>query len=89
MFRNSVPRGFKKYDLSTNVDGFENQKVLIEKIPDYHMILANDKLNKEYTFYDDGHDPESNDDEEVNHVENKSGKEYDDTEVNFNERPDN
>ena len=53
------------------------------------MILANDKLNKEYTFYDDGHDPESNDDEEVNHVENKSGKEYDDTKVNFNERPDN
>ena len=47
MFRNSVPRGFKKYGLSTNVDGFENQKVLIEKIPDYQMILANDKLNKE------------------------------------------
>lgn len=88
MFRNSIPRGFKKYGLSTNADGFENQKVLIEKIPDYQMILANDKLNKEYT-YDDGHDPESNDDEEVNHVENKSGKEYDDTEVNFNERPEN
>ena len=32
------------------MDGFENQKVLIEKIPDYQMILANDKLSKEYTF---------------------------------------
>ena len=50
MFRNLIPRGFKKYGLSTNADGFENQKVLIEKIPDYQMILANDKLSKEYTF---------------------------------------
>ena len=71
------------------MDGSENQKVLIEKISDYQMILANDKLNKEYTFYDDDHDPESNDDEMEDHVENKSDKEYVDTEINFNERPDN
>ena len=52
------------------------------------MILANDKLNKEYIFYDDGHDGESNDDE-GDHVENESGtKENVDTEVNFNERSD-
>ena len=71
------------------MDGSENQKVLIEKISDYQMILANDKLNKECTFYDDDHDPESNDDEMEDHVENKSDKEYVDTEINFNERPDN
>ena len=67
------------------MDGSENQKVLIEKIPDHQMILANDKLNKEYIFYDDGHDGESNDDK-GDHVENESGtKENVDTEVNFNE----
>ena len=52
------------------------------------MILANDKLNKKYIFYDDGHDGQSNDDED-DHIENESGnKENVDTEVNFNDRSD-
>ena len=35
--RISVVKGFKKYSLSTNVNGSKNQEVYIEKIPDYQM----------------------------------------------------
>ena len=48
------------------------------------------KDTKDYTFFDDGHDGESNDSDKNDHVGNESStKENVDTEVNFNGCSDN
>ena len=58
IIKNLVAKGFKKYGLSTNVDGSKNQEVHIEKIPGYQIILGDHEPNEEYTLDDNGHDVE-------------------------------